>query len=94
MFPKLLDAEDHLRALQQRSLRRRIGVVLQDVLVFNDTIGNIIAHRLSTVVGANRILVLKDGAIIEADNHEALMRRDGYYASLVRHQSRGLLLAA
>jgi len=45
-------------------------------------------------VGTYRILVLKDGKIIEADNHERLMRRNGYYASLVRSQSRGLLLAS
>jgi ATP-binding cassette, subfamily B, bacterial len=36
---------------------------------------------------------LKDGQIIEADNHERLMKQDGYYASLVKCQSRGLLLA-
>ncbi|SNB44976.1 ABC transporter ATP-binding protein [Geobacter sp. DSM 9736] len=185
-----LDGQD-LRSLQQRSLRQQIGVVLQDALVFNDTIRNniaygrpdasdaeieaaaraanahafisqlpekydfvvgergcrisvgerqrisiarallkspsllildeatsaldaesealvqealdrlvkgrtsfIIAHRLDTVVGADRILVLKNGRIIESDNHERLMRRNGYYASLVRSQSRGLLLAS
>lgn len=185
----LIDGTD-LRGLQQRSLRQQIGVVLQDALVFNDTIGNniaygrpdataeeieaaaraanahkfvshlpggydfvvgergcrisvgerqrisiarallknpsllildeatsaldaesevlvqdaldrlikgrtsfIIAHRLSTVVGAHKILVLKDGQIIESDNHDSLMKQDGYYASLVKCQSRGLLMA-
>jgi ATP-binding cassette, subfamily B, bacterial len=184
-----IDGTD-LRILQQRSLRQQIGVVLQDALVFNDTIRNniaygrpdataeeieaaaraanahkfignlpggydfevgergcrisvgerqrisiarallknpsllildeatsaldaesealvqdalerlikgrtsfIIAHRLSTIVGADKILVLKGGQIIEADNHEKLMKQDGYYASLVKCQSRGLLMA-
>lgn len=182
-----IDGTD-VRKLKQRSFRRRIGVVFQDALLFNDTIGNniaygrpgaspceiegaaraanahdfimrmpegyttivgergsrlsagerqriniarallkdppllildeatsaldaesealvqealtrlvkgrttfIIAHRLSTVVGADRILVLKDGAIAETGTHERLMARGGYYASLVQNQTRGLL---
>lgn len=75
-----LDAESE--ALVQEALNR---------LVKNRTTF-IIAHRLSTVVGADRILVLKDGHIAEMGSHEELMRRGGYYASLVQNQTRGLLL--
>jgi ATP-binding cassette subfamily B protein len=50
-----------------------------------------IAHRLSTVVHADRILVLKEGRIVEEGSHAQLMRLEGYYASLVRRQTRGLL---
>ncbi|MCA6119217.1 ABC transporter ATP-binding protein [Bradyrhizobium sp. WSM 1738] len=49
----------------------------------------IIAHRLSTVVNADRILVLKDGTVAESGIHGALMQAGGYYASLVKRQSRG-----
>jgi ATP-binding cassette subfamily B protein len=51
----------------------------------------IIAHRLATVVHADRILVLKKGRIIVFGNHKELMAQTGYYASLVRRQTRGLL---
>jgi ATP-binding cassette, subfamily C, bacterial CydCD len=43
----------------------------------------IIAHRLSTVKLADRILVLKDGALAEAGSHEQLMEANGVYRSLV-----------
>ncbi|MFL5261020.1 MAG: ABC transporter ATP-binding protein, partial [Anaeromyxobacteraceae bacterium] len=50
-----------------------------------------IAHRLSTVVNADRILVLRDGHIAEQGTHAQLVARGGYYASLVATQTRGLL---
>jgi len=52
----------------------------------------VIAHRLSTVVNADRIIVLRDGRIVEAGRHVDLMRQGGYYASLVERQTKGLIL--
>jgi len=51
----------------------------------------VIAHRLSTVVKADRILVLRNGRIVESGRHEDLMDQGGYYASLVERQVRGLI---
>jgi ATP-binding cassette, subfamily B, bacterial len=51
----------------------------------------VIAHRLSTVVGADRILVLRDGRIVESGTHAELMHQGGRYAAVIRRQARGLL---
>ncbi len=44
----------------------------------------VIAHRLSTVRGADRIYVLKDGEVIESGNHKELLSQSGLYADLCR----------
>jgi len=46
----------------------------------------VIAHRLSTIKNADIILVMKDGDIIEAGNHEELLEKDGFYAELYNSQ--------
>jgi len=51
----------------------------------------VIAHRLATVVHADRIIVLKAGRIAESGTHEQLMRVGGYYSTLVERQTRGLI---
>jgi len=60
-------------------------------LILENTTSVMIAHRLSTVKAADRILVLEQGRIIQEGNHDRLMSQGGYYAELYntyfRHQS-------
>lgn len=60
-------------------------------MILAQTTSILIAHRLSTVKSADRIIVMEQGRIIEMGNHDDLMRRGGHYAGLYntyfRHQS-------
>jgi ATP-binding cassette subfamily B protein len=60
-------------------------------LILRQSTSILIAHRLSTVRSADRIIVLRQGEIIEEGNHTALMQQGGHYADLYntyfRHQS-------
>ncbi len=54
----------------------------------------VIAHRLATVVDADRIVVLREGGIAELGRHEELLEKNGYYAAWVRQQARGSVASA
>ena len=60
-------------------------------LILEQSTSILIAHRLSTVQSADRIIVLREGSIIEEGDHDQLMRDGGHYAELYntyfRHQS-------
>ena len=46
----------------------------------------VVAHRISTIVNASKILVVRSGAVTEADTHENLLKNDSYYRTLVNSQ--------
>ena len=77
------EATSQLDSESERLVEKALGELMKDRTVF------IIAHRLSTVRNADRILVLKKGRIVEEGNHEDLMRKGGEYARLYRLQLGG-----
>jgi ATP-binding cassette subfamily B protein len=64
--------DSHTEMLIQRALAR----------LLEGRTGLVIAHRLATVRGADRIIVLQDGEIIETGNHDQLVEHGGLYAKL------------
>ena len=46
----------------------------------------VVAHRLSTIRNADKIIVLNHGHIIETGNHQSLMAKKGFYADLYNSQ--------
>jgi subfamily B ATP-binding cassette protein HlyB/CyaB len=86
MDPSILIFDEATSALDYESeniVQNNMQAMSQNRTVF------IIAHRLSTVRHANRILVVDKGRIIEQGSHEELIKHGGLYAKLHFHQSEG-----
>ncbi|MCZ6474825.1 MAG: lipid A export permease/ATP-binding protein MsbA [Gammaproteobacteria bacterium] len=79
----ILILDEATSALDSES-ERRIQGALAALMRGRTTL--VIAHRLSTVEGADCIIVLKDGAVVEQGTHEELLSLDGYYGGLHRMQ--------
>ena len=81
--PQLLILDEATSSIDTKTeglIQKAIEVVLKGRTSF------IIAHRLSTVVNADVILVMKDGKIIESGTHEQLLNQKGYYFNLFKNQ--------
>ena len=84
--PKILLLDEATSALDAES-ERIVQDALDRVMVSRTTI--VVAHRLSTIKGADMIAVLKEGKVVEKGRHEALMCiKGGAYASLVELHSK------
>ncbi len=70
------------------SVDTRTEVLIQKAMenLMKNRTSFVIAHRLSTIRDADKILVMRDGAIIEQGNHKSLMEQNGFYANLYNSQ--------
>jgi ATP-binding cassette subfamily B protein len=90
MNPDVLVFDEATSSLDYES-ERSIQLAMRTILGTRTTI--IIAHRLSTVREADKIVVMDNGQIVEVGNHEALLQQGGIYHRLHTLQETGELLA-
>ncbi len=78
-LPPMLILDEATSSIDTRTeikIQRAFGTMMKGRTSF------IVAHRLSTIREADKILVMKEGKIIEQGNHETLLAQNGFYASL------------
>ncbi|CAM4183041.1 ABC transporter ATP-binding protein [Erysipelothrix inopinata] len=70
------------------SVDTRLDAMIQEAMaeLMKGRTSFVIAHRLSTIRNADKILVMRDGNIIEMGNHDELMEQNGFYADLYNSQ--------
>ncbi|HIA29927.1 MAG TPA: ATP-binding cassette domain-containing protein, partial [Candidatus Marinimicrobia bacterium] len=81
--PPILILDEATSALDseaERKVQEAIDRLMKDRTVF------VIAHRLSTVVNADRIVVLREGSIVEEGTHDELLQKNGEYKQLYEMQ--------
>ena len=81
--PKILILDEATSSVDTRTevlIQKAMNKLMQGRTSF------IIAHRLSTIRNADRILVLRDGDIVEQGKHEELLAQNGFYAELYNSQ--------
>jgi ATP-binding cassette subfamily B protein len=86
--PKILVLDEATSSLDSIS-EHAIQDALERVMVGRTSI--VIAHRLSTVLAADHILVVKDGVIAEQGTHDTLLQQDGVYRELYETQFKRVL---
>ncbi len=87
MLPKtsmliLDEATSNVDSRTEKKIQEAMLSLMEDRTSF------VIAHRLSTIQNADRILVMRDGNVVEQGTHEELLRMDGFYSSLYHAQFR------
>lgn len=83
----ILILDEATSALDSES-ERYIQEALEKLMKNRTTL--VVAHRLSTIKGADKIIVMQQGRIVEQGNHQQLLSMDGHYAQLHRIQQLGM----
>jgi len=79
------EATSSLDSISENAIQNALDVVMRGKTSI------VIAHRLSTVLAADRILVVKDGVIIEQGKHDDLLKQNGVYQELYETQFKRVL---
>jgi ATP-binding cassette subfamily C protein CydCD len=74
------EATSHLDAVNEQMVRGALDRLASDRTTL------VIAHRLSTVMNADLIVVMDQGKVVDTGSHDELLERGGLYAQLVSHQ--------
>ena len=85
--PSILILDEPTSALDAKSekiITKSVELLLKGRTTF------IVAHRLSTIRKADRIMVFKKGRLVEEGNHEGLVKKDGEYAKLYKLQNQAV----
>lgn len=89
-FARALLADPRILILDEAtsSIDTKTEVLVQDVInkLLKGRTSFIVAHRLSTIINADKIIVIKNGKIIEEGTHRELLDKEGEYYSLYRNQ--------
>ena len=85
--PKILILDEATSSVDTRT---EMHIQQAMVALMKNRTSLIIAHRLSTIRDADMIVVLKDGVIAEAGNHDELLTKNGEYAKLYSNQFAGI----
>jgi ABC-type multidrug transport system fused ATPase/permease subunit len=82
--PQILILDEATSALDSAS-EKLIQVALEKLMENRTTF--IVAHRLSTIINADKILVMREGRIVDAGTHQELLERKGLYQDLYQNLS-------
>ena len=74
------EATNALDSISEAAVQKAIDEISRDHTVI------VVAHRLSTIVNADKIIVLKDGRVVEEGTHKELMGNGGAYCELYQSQ--------